>query len=119
MTLDRSGRSAVTHYRRLAEWDDPPVALVEVTLETGRTHQIRVHMAAIDHPIVGDPAYGSVGGPADPGRPWLHARRLGLDHPVSGTRLDVVSPLPPDLADSLAVIGDPVRGDLAEGEETP
>ena len=119
MSLDRTGRPATTHYRRLAEWDEPAVSLVDVTLETGRTHQIRVHMAAIDHPIVGDPAYGSVGGPGDPGRPWLHARRLGFDHPVTGERLDVVAPLPEDLADSLATIGDPVRGSSTEAEETP
>jgi 23S rRNA pseudouridine1911/1915/1917 synthase len=76
-------------------------SLLEVRLETGRTHQIRTHLAAIDHPIVGDSAYGH-----DPAlaralgfrRPFLHARRLAFAHPTTGERIDVGSELPPELA---------------------
>jgi 23S rRNA pseudouridine1911/1915/1917 synthase len=66
-----------------------------VRLETGRTHQIRVHLAAIDLPVVGDPVYGI----AEPalGRQFLHATRLAFPHPVSGERIEVDSPLPPEL----------------------
>lgn len=117
MRLDRSGRHAVTHYRRLATWGDPDVSLLGVSLETGRTHQIRVHMASIDHPIVGDAAYGVTGGPGDPGRPWLHARRLSFIHPVTDVPIDAVAPLPDDLADSLAAIGPPTVGSLEDAED--
>jgi 23S rRNA pseudouridine1911/1915/1917 synthase len=118
MMIERSGRQAITHYRRLAEWEAHDLSLVEVTLETGRTHQIRVHMQAIDHPIVGDPAYGRIGMAADPGRPWLHAHRLEFTHPFEGTSIDIVAPLPDDLADSLVVIGDPDTGELAAIDRT-
>ena len=116
MRLDRSGRPAVTHYRRSASWDEPEVTLLDVGLETGRTHQIRVHLSAIDHPIIGDPAYGVTGGPADPGRPWLHARSVAFAHPVTGEQISASAPLPPDLADSLASIGPPVRGSIDEAK---
>jgi 23S rRNA pseudouridine1911/1915/1917 synthase len=77
-------------------------ALLRVRLETGRTHQIRVHLAAIDLPVAGDPVYGAVG---DLGleRQFLHAARLAFDHPFGGRRIDVESPLPADLARALAV----------------
>jgi 23S rRNA pseudouridine1911/1915/1917 synthase len=114
MRLDRAGRSARTHYRRLASWDDPEVTLLSVDLETGRTHQIRVHLRSIDHPIIGDRAYGKPGGPADPGRPWLHARQMTFDHPMTGELLDISAPLPHDLADSLAALGDPREGRVAD-----
>ena len=110
MRLDRSGRAARTHYRRLASWDDPTATLLSVTLETGRTHQIRVHLRSIDHPIVGDRAYGKHGGVADPGRPWLHARQLRFDHPFRSELVDITAPLPVDLGDSLAALGDPTSG---------
>ena len=110
MRLDRSGRAARTHYRRLAAWEDPSVTLLSVTLETGRTHQIRVHLRSIDHPILGDRAYGKPGGVADPGRPWLHARQLRFDHPFRQEVVDITAPLPADLGDSLAALGDPVSG---------
>jgi 23S rRNA pseudouridine1911/1915/1917 synthase len=75
----------------------PGAALLRVTLETGRTHQIRVHLQAIGHPVAGDPEYGT------PGRfglrrQFLHAARLAFDHPLTGEPIDVRSPLPPDLA---------------------
>ncbi len=76
-------------------------ALLRVVLDTGRTHQIRVHMAAIGHPVLGDAQYG---GPARYGltRQFLHATRLSLLHPVSGERLEVTSDLPDDLSAALA-----------------
>ena len=75
----------------------PRHALLRVTLETGRTHQIRVHLAAIDLPVAGDPVYGK---PRELGleRQFLHARRLAFPHPMTGERIEVVSPLPDDLA---------------------
>jgi 23S rRNA pseudouridine1911/1915/1917 synthase len=95
-------REARTHYeidRLLAD-----SALLRVVLETGRTHQIRVHMAAIGHPISGDPMYGA------PGRfgltrQFLHAARLSFEHPVTGAAVDVCSPLPADLAKALGRAG--------------
>ncbi|MGI9667968.1 MAG: RluA family pseudouridine synthase [Acidimicrobiia bacterium] len=114
MRVERGGRSAITHYRRLAIWDKESVSLASVSLETGRTHQIRVHMRAIDHPIIGDRAYGKAGTKADPGRPWLHARQLAFAHPESGKAIDVTSPLPNDLVDSLDSLGDPDHGELTD-----
>ncbi len=108
------GRPARTHYRRLSEWRRPEVALVEVELETGRTHQIRVHLATIGHPVVGDSTYGKrLAPPVDPGRVWLHAARLALRHPGSGEPLEVEAPLPDDLALSLAALGEPAVGEPA------
>lgn len=107
------GKPAVTHYRCLAMWDRPLLSLLEVTLETGRTHQIRVHLGSIDRPVVGDRVYGRpAGAGVDPGRVWLHAHRLGLRHPVSGHELDVEVPLPPDLRSSLDVLGRPGTGEV-------
>jgi 23S rRNA pseudouridine1911/1915/1917 synthase len=77
-----------------------PRALLEVTLETGRTHQIRVHLEAIELPISGDPVYG-VSGDLELERQFLHAGRLAFDHPVTSERIDVQSPLPEDLAAAL------------------
>ncbi len=119
MCIGRSGRPAVTHYRRLAQWSDREASMLSVMLETGRTHQIRVHMQAIDAPIVGDVAYGRKGVIGDPGRPWLHARQLQFTHPVSGESLDVLSPLPGDLRDSLDALGSPDVGALLDIEGTP
>ena len=77
-----------------------PRTLLEVTLETGRTHQIRVHLEAIDLPVCGDPVYG-VAGDLGLERQFLHAARLAFDHPYGGERVDVNSPLPADLAAAL------------------
>ncbi len=84
-------------------------SLLRVVLETGRTHQIRVHMAAIGHPVCGDEAYG---GPMSYGlrRQFLHAARLSFVHPVTGGHLDLSSPLPGDLAAALAVAEEEMRG---------
>jgi 23S rRNA pseudouridine1911/1915/1917 synthase len=73
-----------------------------VRLETGRTHQIRAHLRAIDHPVVGDPEYGTAGR-LGLERQFLHAARLAFDHPVTGERVDVSSPLPDDLQAALAL----------------
>jgi 23S rRNA pseudouridine1911/1915/1917 synthase len=77
-----------------------PRALLEVTRETGRTHQIRVHLEAIELPISGDPVYG-VSGDLELERQFLHAGRLAFDHPITSERIDVESPLPEDLAAAL------------------
>lgn len=114
MHLDGSGREARTHYRRLAQWTIRDAALLSVTLETGRTHQIRVHMRSIGHPIIGDGGYGRRGVVGDPGRPWLHARRLALRHPTTGRELSFIAPLPADLSDSLSDLGEPDVGIVAD-----
>ena len=81
---------AVTHYRVVSTRG--PYTLVEVMLETGRKHQIRVHLAGLGCPVIGDPLYGSASDPA--GRLGLHAQRLAFDHPTTGQRLELESPLP-------------------------
>jgi 23S rRNA pseudouridine1911/1915/1917 synthase len=99
------GKPSITHYDTLEAFR--AASLLEISLETGRTHQIRVHMAALRHPCVGDLTYG-----ADPTlaqrlgltRQWLHAVRLGFEHPVSGQRVDITSDYPPDLAHALDLI---------------
>jgi 23S rRNA pseudouridine1911/1915/1917 synthase len=99
------GKDSVTHYETLEAF--PGASLLEVHLETGRTHQIRVHMAAHRHPCVGDPLYG-----ADPTmsarlgltRQWLHARELSFTHPLTGEWVTFTSEYAPDLADALAIL---------------
>ncbi len=99
MSLDTDApREARTHFEVIEAL--AAVALLRVVLETGRTHQIRVHMQAIGHPICGDEVYG--GGPRfGLQRQFLHAARLTFEHPVTGARVDVSSPLPPDLQSAL------------------
>jgi 23S rRNA pseudouridine1911/1915/1917 synthase len=92
-------RSAITHFT--LERALPDAALLRVVLETGRTHQIRVHLKAIGHPVAGDPEYGRRG-LFGLERQFLHAARLAFAHPVTGAAIDLVSPLPPDLAAVLA-----------------
>lgn len=104
-TIDSTGKHAITHYETLEAF--PHAALLEIELETGRTHQIRVHMAAQRHPCVGDSMYG-----ADPtlsaklalDRQWLHAHRLSFAHPTSGDQVSFVSPYPADLARALDLL---------------
>jgi len=99
------GRPSVTHYDTLEAF--PAASLLEIHLETGRTHQIRVHMSALRHPCVGDLAYG-----ADPTlaarlglhRQWLHAVRLRFDHPGTGERVEFESPYPADLQRALDLL---------------
>jgi 23S rRNA pseudouridine1911/1915/1917 synthase len=100
MAIAAGGKEARTGYTVLERRTMPREAtLVELKLQSGRTHQIRVHMAAIGHPVVGDARYGTVDKRLSTGRFFLHAFYLGLDHPVTGKRLECSSPLPPDLAD--------------------
>ena len=75
---------------------------LECRLETGRTHQIRVHLSSIDHPLVGDPTYGQRRPTLGLERPFLHAAELAFDHPVTGERVTFTSPLAPDLQSWLA-----------------
>jgi len=104
----RRSREAVTRIVR-AEHFGPGATLAHVAIHTGRTHQIRVHLSAIGHPIVGDTLYGGVRRrvPADLRavarleRPFLHAARLAFAHPSDGHRMEFVSPLPPDLQELL------------------
>jgi 23S rRNA pseudouridine1911/1915/1917 synthase len=74
------------------------VSLLTCRLYTGRTHQIRVHLAAIGHPVVGDERYGGVRPGVSVGRPFLHAAALAFRHPVTGELLQLASPLPADLS---------------------
>jgi 23S rRNA pseudouridine1911/1915/1917 synthase len=98
-----AGRASITHYQSLEYF--PAVTLVRIELETGRTHQIRVHFSALKHPLVGDLIYG-----ADPSlarslgitRPWLHAMELSFTHPASGERVHFKSSYPRDLENSIA-----------------
>ena len=107
MAVVAGGRASVTHYDTIDAFVG--TTLLQVGLETGRTHQIRVHMAAIHHPCVGDPTYGS-----DPvlaarlglTRQWLHAVRLGFVHPGTGEDVEFESPYPADLAHALDVVSD-------------
>lgn len=106
--ITAEGKPSVTHYETLEAF--PSAALLEIELETGRTHQIRVHMAAQRHPCAGDAMYG-----ADPSislrlgltRQWLHAARLGFEHPATGQFVEFSSPYPADLQHALEVL----RGD--------
>ena len=107
--VDR-GKRAVTHWRRLQVLRD--AALVECRLETGRTHQVRVHMASIGHPLVGDPVYGRSGKTHGRllkelkfERQALHAAELGFAHPVSKHRLSFSSPMPPDMQELFNALG--------------
>jgi 23S rRNA pseudouridine1911/1915/1917 synthase len=103
MTVSAQGKPARTRYEVVATYRDPVlVSLLECRLETGRTHQIRVHLRAIDHSVVGDSRYGGAKQSFPFPRPWLHAAALRLSHPVTGAELAFDSPLPADLADSLA-----------------
>jgi 23S rRNA pseudouridine1911/1915/1917 synthase len=100
MSVSRRGREARTRYKVEARYDEPvPLTLLECRLETGRTHQIRVHLAAIGHPVVGDNRYGGKRPDLPAARPFLHAGRLAFDHPGTGERLETRSPLPADLED--------------------
>jgi 23S rRNA pseudouridine1911/1915/1917 synthase len=95
-------RDAVTHFE--IEQALPTTTLLRVRLETGRTHQIRVHLEAIGHPVVGDPVYGR-GEMLGLERQFLHAARLAFDHPADGRRVEVRSSLPADLAAALQRAG--------------
>lgn len=99
------GKPSITHYMTLEAFRY--ASLLEINLETGRTHQIRVHMSSLRHPCCGDITYG-----ADPklaerlglSRQWLHATQLTFDHPATGERMTLTSPYPPDLAHALEIL---------------
>ncbi len=104
------GKHAVTHYKTLEKLDNS--ALIECRLETGRTHQVRVHLASIGHPLIGDPVYGRTPAAIRPilkalsfNRQALHAGRLGFIHPVTGSRLSFSSELPDDLRELIDQLG--------------
>jgi 23S rRNA pseudouridine1911/1915/1917 synthase len=105
-----NGKPSITHYKTLEVF--PAVTLLEIELETGRTHQIRVHFSALHHPLVGDQTYGS-----DPAlaqklkiaRPWLHAKQLSFTHPGSGQQISFSSDYPEDLTRSLELLSDLAR----------
>ena len=96
MAVVPAGKPARTHYDVVERFGD--ATLLRCRLETGRTHQIRVHLASLGHPLVGDPAYGRKKGPLTFARQALHAVRLGLVHPASGQSCVWESPLPADFA---------------------
>jgi 23S rRNA pseudouridine1911/1915/1917 synthase len=105
-----NGKPSITHYKTLEVF--PAVSLLEIELETGRTHQIRVHFSALHHPLVGDLTYG-----ADPSlaqrlsiaRPWLHAKVLAFNHPATGERISFTAEYPADLTRSLGLLADNQR----------
>ena len=105
-----NGKPSITHYKTLEVF--PAATLLEIELETGRTHQIRVHFSALHHPLVGDQTYGS-----DPAlaqklkiaRPWLHAKQLAFTHPGSGQQISFSSDYPEDLTRSLELLSDLAR----------
>ena len=111
--VERGGKPALTRYRSLGSgmYRNTPATLLEVRILTGRTHQIRVHMASLGHPVLGDELYGGVRGIEEPPpRQMLHAWRIVLPHPGSGQALTLVSPLPEDLLAALAAAGIPSPG---------
>jgi len=97
MAVRESGKEARTEYEVRTTFDAPVCALLDCRLETGRTHQIRVHLSAIGHPIVGDATYGGARETIELDRPFLHAARLAFDQPATGERLQFEEPLPAEL----------------------
>jgi 23S rRNA pseudouridine1911/1915/1917 synthase len=115
MAVVASGRRAVTHYRVAEEFDR--ATLVEARLETGRTHQIRVHFASIGHPVLGDPVYARRANPWGMRRQALHAFRLAFDHPVTGRALAFTSPIPPDMREAIETLRRGVSAALGDSPE--
>jgi 23S rRNA pseudouridine1911/1915/1917 synthase len=104
-----TGKESITHYEVIEYYRS--VSLVKVELETGRTHQIRVHFSALSHPLVGDTTYGAdpvLGKKMQMSRPWLHALELRFNHPVNGVPLTLRAPYPADLQASLALLSEAV-----------
>jgi len=98
MAVVADGRPSRTDYRTIGSYTSPaPVSLLECRLETGRTHQIRVHLSSINHPLVGDPVYGQRRPNLGLQRPFLHASQLAFDHPGTGDRVTFEAPLASDL----------------------
>lgn len=97
-TISEDGKPAVTHYKTIELF--PSAALMEIGLETGRTHQIRVHFSHFRHPLIGDPLYGAdpkLGAALGLDRQWLHAKKLAFAHPISGDWVEFEAPYPKDL----------------------
>ncbi len=105
MAVSAEGRAARTRYEVVETFSTPAdLALLSCRLETGRTHQIRVHLSSIGHPVVGDAAYRGVRDALEVSRPLLHAARLGFVHPATGEAMTFESPLPDDFAAVLAAL---------------
>ena len=101
-----NGKPSVTHYKTLEYF--PAVSLVEIELETGRTHQIRVHFAALHHPLAGDMTYGAdhtIATRLELTRPWLHAKELRFNHPITGSPLAFTCDYPEELTRTLTLLG--------------
>lgn len=122
-TLQHGGKPAVTHYRLLKQFDK--IAYIECKLETGRTHQIRVHMRDIGHPLIGDPVYGTrknnyapeiVDAIENLDRQALHAIKLSFTHPKSGELLNFKSPMAEDMKNLLAALNYSKNNSLADEE---
>jgi 23S rRNA pseudouridine1911/1915/1917 synthase len=105
MAVRDEGRPARTHYAVRATFDEPKCSLLDCALETGRTHQIRVHLAAVGHPVVGDATYGGGRQSIALDRPFLHAAALAFDHPATRDRMRFTSPLPTALQRVLDELG--------------
>lgn len=121
MAVIATGKPAKTAFVRIGRFD--PGDLMRAHLFTGRTHQIRVHLAAIGHPVLGDDTYGGGGGrrlvSLPPKRHFLHAAWLVFRHPVTGSEIDIRSPLPEDLRAALVRVGDgAIDADAADPLET-
>ncbi len=104
-----TGKESITHYEVMEFYR--AVSMVKIELETGRTHQIRVHFSALHHPLVGDTTYGAdpvLGKSLGMSRPWLHAAELSFSHPVTQAKLNFKAPYPSDLTGSLALLSDAV-----------
>jgi 23S rRNA pseudouridine1911/1915/1917 synthase len=104
-TVANDGKPSVTHYKTLEAFK--AASLLEIELETGRTHQIRVHFSAFKHPLVGDTLYGcdpKLAAKLGMSRQWLHAVKLGFVHPTSGKYVSFESEYPEDLVQSLALL---------------
>ena len=97
MAIRERGKPARTEYEVARTFEDPVCSLLDCRLETGRTHQIRVHLSAIKHPVVGDGTYGGARDSLRLDRPFLHAASLAFDHPASGDRMRFEDPLPAEL----------------------
>jgi 23S rRNA pseudouridine1911/1915/1917 synthase len=113
MAVNARGRQAVTHYRVLERF--PDATLLQCQLETGRTHQIRVHLSALGHPLVGDPEYGKRNSKIAFRRQALHAERLALVHPESRKEMSWQAAPPPDLQSLIALL----RSEAAEAPQLP
>ena len=113
MVVRDDGKKARTSYSVLATWDEPKLSLFSCVLDTGRTHQIRVHLEAIHHPVVGDARYGGGRDSLGMERPALHAAELGFSHPATGEWLEFSAPTPDDMAAVLTTLGPPTTGEVA------